>query len=402
MELPTEMTIGERVARARISRGMNQETLAGLVGRSSSWMSKVERGALPLDRKSVLLKVAAALDVDPNVLEGKTQPPQVPGGLGRAIIIGELRQALMRWATPVISPAGSIHESTLPDLRRRVNLANRQRQDARFSELALTLPSLLDDLRGAVERVDSPADNNLAQTLAAEALHDARAMTKKLGHLDLAWISAELAGHAARRTDDPLMVAANAWNHVEVYKAANAPGPARALALATIDRLDSDLGSATPGHLSLWGTMHLQAALIAAYWNDRADAATHLREAAEAAQRLGGDGNHYDTMFGVTNVAIHHVAVAVELGDAGTAIDHARHVNASGLGRERRARLAIDMARAFAHARKHEKALAALLTAEKLAPDYVRPHPLVREIVGAQLRRSKPELRSLAQRIGVM
>ena len=72
-------------------------------------------------------------------------------------------------------------------------------------------------------------------------------------------------------------------------------------------------------------------------------------------------------MFGVTNVAIHHVAIAVELGDAGTALDHAKHIDASRLGRERRARLAIDIARACEHARKHERALAALLTAEKLA-----------------------------------
>lgn len=43
-------------------------------------------------------------------------------------------------------------------------------------------------------------------------------MTKKLGHLDLAWMSAEIAGQAARRTDDPLLAAANAWNHIEVYK----------------------------------------------------------------------------------------------------------------------------------------------------------------------------------------
>lgn len=96
MELPTELTIGERVARARIARGINQETLAGLVGRSTSWVSKVERGVLPLDRKSVLLKLAGVLEVDANVLEGKSQAPHIPGNLGRVVIVGELRQALMR------------------------------------------------------------------------------------------------------------------------------------------------------------------------------------------------------------------------------------------------------------------------------------------------------------------
>ncbi|HEY0693860.1 MAG TPA: HAD-IA family hydrolase [Kribbella sp.] len=269
----------------------------------------------------------------------------------------------------------------MDSLRRRVDTANQLRQDARFSDLAVSLPALLDDLRDAAE---AEVDRNAVQTMAAEAMHDVRAMTKKLGHLGLAWMAAELAGQAARQTDDQLLAAANAWNHIEVYKAANAPGPARALALATIDQLADGLGATTPGHLSLWGTMHLQAGLIAAYWNNREDANAHLQEAAEAAGRLGGDANHYDTMFGMTNVAIHQVAVAVELGDAQRAIDHGNRIEASKLGRERRARLGIDLARAFEHACKREQALNSLLAAEKLAPDYVRPHPLVREIVGSQ------------------
>jgi hypothetical protein len=283
-----------------------------------------------------------------------------------------------------------------------VNRANRLRQDAGFSALAVSLPPLLDDLRDAASRTESAEHRNVVHTLAAETMHDARAMTKKLGHLDLAWMAAELAGQAVRRTDDPLLIAANAWNHLEVYKAANAPRPAMSLALNVIDQLAEGLGAATPAHLSLWGTMHLQAALLSAYWSNRYDAESHLIEAADAARRLGRDANYYDTMFGPTNVAIHQVAVAVELGDAKRAVDSGDNLDASGLGRERRARLAIDLARAFEHMRRHDKALSSLLVAEKLAPDYARPHPLVREIVGAQLRRAKPELRSLAQRIGVL
>ncbi|APU15245.1 helix-turn-helix domain-containing protein [Actinoalloteichus fjordicus] len=401
MELPIELTVGERIARARIARGISQEALAGLVGRSAGWVSKVERGVLPLDRKSVLLKLAAVLEVDVDVLDGRSPVANVSGDISRAVVVGEVRQALMRWAMPVINQASAGPCHPLSALRQRVDTANRLRQDAKFGRLALVLPALLDDLRDAISRTESSVDRAIAQTLAAEAMHDARAMTKKLGHLDLAWMSAELAGQAARQSSDPLMIAANAWNHIEVYKTANAPGPARALALATIDRLAEGLSTATPGHLSLWGTLHLQAALIAAYWSNRDDAATHLDEAAAAARRLGGDGNHYDTMFGTTNVGIHRVAVAVELGEPEAAIAHAKKIDASGLGRERRARLEIDLARAFSQARRHEKTLGSLLAAEKLAPDYVRPHPLVREIVGSHLRRAKPALRSLAQRIGV-
>ena len=35
---------GQRIARARQRRGLSQAVLAGLVGRSESWLSQVERG----------------------------------------------------------------------------------------------------------------------------------------------------------------------------------------------------------------------------------------------------------------------------------------------------------------------------------------------------------------------
>jgi transcriptional regulator with XRE-family HTH domain len=35
---------GQRIARARRRRGLSQAALAGLAGRSESWLSQVERG----------------------------------------------------------------------------------------------------------------------------------------------------------------------------------------------------------------------------------------------------------------------------------------------------------------------------------------------------------------------
>ncbi|WP_433661659.1 helix-turn-helix domain-containing protein [Nocardia sp. CA-128927] len=44
------LTIGERVAWYRRRRGMSQDVLAGLVGRTDDWMGKVENNRIPLDR----------------------------------------------------------------------------------------------------------------------------------------------------------------------------------------------------------------------------------------------------------------------------------------------------------------------------------------------------------------
>jgi len=47
---------GERIARARRRRGLSQAVLAGLVGRSESWLSQVERGKRGIDSYSVLVR----------------------------------------------------------------------------------------------------------------------------------------------------------------------------------------------------------------------------------------------------------------------------------------------------------------------------------------------------------
>lgn len=55
---------------------MSQEVLAGLVGRTVDWLSKVENGRIEIDRLSVIRAVAEALDVamgdllgDPTLLD---------------------------------------------------------------------------------------------------------------------------------------------------------------------------------------------------------------------------------------------------------------------------------------------------------------------------------------------
>lgn len=47
--------MGKRIAAYRRRRGLSQEALAGLIGRSESWLSQVERGLRSVDRLSVLL-----------------------------------------------------------------------------------------------------------------------------------------------------------------------------------------------------------------------------------------------------------------------------------------------------------------------------------------------------------
>jgi uncharacterized protein HemY len=82
----------------------------------------------------------------------------------------------------------------------------------------------------------------------------------------------------------------------------------------------------------------------------------------------GEDRNDFGTEFGPTNVALHAVAVAVELGDAAHAIDLAKDIDPKRLSPRRQARYNIDLAQAHAMRRQIGEALHCLQEAERLTP----------------------------------
>jgi hypothetical protein len=167
--------------------------------------------------------------------------------------------------------------------------------------------------------------------------------------------------------------------------------------------LQPGLRGASPAFLSVYGSLHLVGALAAARHDDRSTAGKHLAEAAECASRLGGDANHVWTAFGPTNVAIHRVSVAMELGDVQVALSVGPQVDTSRLPVERRVRHAIEIARAYRRRNQPDSALEQLLTAERLAPEQVRYHYLSREVVRSIIKRpTVPRVAiDLAQRMGV-
>jgi hypothetical protein len=159
--------------------------------------------------------------------------------------------------------------------------------------------------------------------------------------------------------------------------------------------------------LSIYGALLQTSAVIAARRGDRAGANEFLAEAGVVAQRLGEDRNDLWTVFGPTNVGIHRASVAVELGDAGRVVEQARAIDPSRLpSLERRAHHLLDLAQGFGQGRKDHQALDALLQAERLAPQEVHQQPVVQRLVVELLHRerrtTKPHLRELATRVGVL
>jgi hypothetical protein len=157
--------------------------------------------------------------------------------------------------------------------------------------------------------------------------------------------------------------------------------------------------------LSLYGTLFLAGSMAASRFGDSSKTADYLSEASDAARRLGRDANYLWTAFGPTNVAIHRVNTAAELGDIQTVLDSGLSLNAATIPAERRVRYLLDVARAYSLNDNRDDALSTMLNAERIAPEQVRQHHVSRKVVMTLVRNTtgKPgvELARLAERVNV-
>jgi transcriptional regulator with XRE-family HTH domain len=405
---PDATPVGELIAYHRRRRGLSQVKLAGLLGRSESWLSQVERGTRSIDRISVLLEVARALEVAPTDLAPGSfllddAQPEHP-------TVRTLRMALTGHET-LAGLFGDRQDDALepPDLdhlREQLDRAWELVHGSRYEDLSESLPALLVVMEAAPRRLEG-SDSAAAFALLAE-LHQATAgLLAKLGATDLAWLAAERAYLAAERSGDPLLAGISDFRLTHVFLSAGRSAQAQRVATVAARALETSAGPDSPPQLlSVWGALNLVAAVIASTQGDRDLALEHLGKAETAAGWIGQDRNDYHTEFGPTNVALHSVAVSVELGDAGDALRKAADIDTSLLSQERRARFLIDIARAHAQRRRAPEAVRALKEAETYAPEQVRSHhhvrDMVRDLLRGERRAVNPELRKLAQRIGVL
>lgn len=112
------------------------------------------------------------------------------------------------------------------------------------------------------------------------------------------------------------------------------------------------------------------------------------------------------TAFGPTNVAIHRVATAGELGDLQVALDMGPEIDTTSLPTERRTRHNLEVARVLSSRNRIDEALTLVLEAESWAPEQVRSHYLTRELVLSWVRsqRGRPSrpMAELATRLHVV
>lgn len=404
--MTTNLTIGERVAWYRRRRGMSQEVLAGLVGRTVDWLSKAENNRIELDRLSVIKSLADALDVtlgdllaEPTLLDWNAES-------GRRTVPA-LRTALMdyRQLTPLLGVPTEGEPPALDELRASVTEVWDAYQDSRYGFATRRLPLLLADALLAAQSY-SGRDRERAHELLAMTYQGAAMVLAKLGETDLAWIAADRGLAAAQQTGNAVVIGSLFRSVTHCLLSNGRFDAAMQLVNDASGYLRRGLSQATPDYLSIYGTLFLTGAMAAARAEDRATTRAFLAEAQHTADQLGHDGNHMWTAFGPTNVEIHRVATAAEMGDIQIAMDLGPQIDTGSLPTERRTRHNIEVARALSARNRTDEALAMILEAESWAPEQVRSHYLARELVLSWVRnqRGRPSrpMADLAKRLHVV
>ena len=388
--------IGERIASYRRRRGLSQTVVAGLIGRSESWLSQVERGKRTVDSLSVLLELSRVLDVSVDALVGTPVAP--------IDALPHPETTALRYVKTALHQHTALTGMSTPSDPAEVTMGvagmNTAYQGADYEQVLDTMPALI----ALLEQL--PLD---ASTLAVEGWVVCAKTLTKLGEDDLARMTAERAAAAARAGTARARGLA-ARQLVDNLQRRGDPDTAQSLALDTVEALAHDPQCNTPDVLSLRGSLLLLAAVIAAKRTRRFEALQLLDQAEQLAAQLGVDANHAWTAFGPTNVKIHAVSIAAALGDAAEALRVAETIDTDQLPpllASRRAQLHVDLAWAYCTLRRDSDAILALLEVENVAPGLIRHHHACRYTLNELLNRARSAgpgtiLGRLAQRAGLV
>lgn len=389
---------GRRLRELRVKRKKSLKTIAELAGISEGHLSRLERGERPLDRRSLVLALADALQVSPADI---TRQPYAPSdeteALGHAAA-PRLRAVLRDIELGVIEPK---LERPLTQLRAEIDKVNRACLASDYGTLGMSVPELVSELQRHIENRKEESQGDV-RVLLVQALHSAFYLAKDLGHGDLGWMVAKHLHETATQLGDP------AWGALAEFVRGHAVvgdrSRERGLMLAhrgmeNLSPDDADCGQ-------VYGMLHLSAALQLASLGDASHALDHFSEAAGTSRRTG-EGSFAGLMFGPTNVGVWRVALAVELGEGARVEELARQIDIRVIpSAGRQASFHGDVARGLSQQRGYETtAVSRLLEAESLAPQQVHTSPYLRATVADLLPRTRgqagQDLNGLAYRMGI-
>lgn len=404
-DFPTNATTGERIQIIRERKGLSRPVLAGLVGRSASWLKKIETGERELRSITHLVHIANALHVpDVSILTGDAVTLPVDGvGKVSHVSVPGIRTA-MRTVTFTLADG----PPTSPEeLRGRVDQAWMlwHTSEHQRTEVGALLPALIRDAHTCVS-----SNGGQARRRAHAATSDLyRLVQRHLAHIseaELYWTAVDRGTFHAEEADDPLTLALAAWSTAIGQRATGFPEDAVRTDEAGMALLRDRLEGEAPEVLGIFGALHLQAATSYGLDGRKGDAERHLRAADKVAKKLPSRYAHPQTAFSRENVAIHGVSVSVGLVTPGEALRHAEDLEpATVASLERRSRLLIDIAAGHHRRREPASAVHYLGRAADVSLEAVRYVPFARGLAVDLTRAARGPLKAdavqLAERIGL-
>ncbi|WP_326555856.1 helix-turn-helix domain-containing protein [Micromonospora sp. NBC_01813] len=392
------MPVGRRVAQWRTRRRMTQQVFADRIGKSKSWVEKVERGIRKLDKFSVIQHIAEVLHIDPaELLDGQEQSP-VDGS--KIDGLEKLKSTLVCHAT-FNAHAEAPYLPKPGEIQRQIEHAWMTYGHGDYLQLLRILPKLL-TISQQLHALHPEAG---AEPL-VQANRVASSVLVKLDEAHLAWIAADRAIVAAG--NDRVLAAAAALSLTQALRALCQNRLALATALAAAHHIaQPSEGTESAEQASVYGALLLQAALAAASNNDPATVKELLRQAADLARQNKDHETSQRRGFNQTTVELTQIVTRASLGETRLALTQHEKMTKDGmllhLPAEHRAAYLLDISRTYLQVGDMPAAGRALKEACRITPAGIRHAPSARLLV-AEISRREPgpsDLHGLAASIGL-
>ncbi|MFE0270798.1 helix-turn-helix domain-containing protein [Streptomyces sp. NPDC058992] len=406
MDIPEDLTTGERVRLLRESRGMSREMLANMCGRGPDWLKKIESGERELRQHSLVMKLAAALQLsDATVITGRTgDRPPLPVGRLQHPAMSAVWDAVMNRRLAPAAPAAPVD---VAELQGRIDQTWRlwHTSGHNRSEVMRLLPDLIRSAEAAARTLDG-ADRRAALVAASDVYRMTGQATAYVAPAELAWVVADRALAAAQDADQPAAIAAAAWNMGNILRETSYPEEALRVVNEAAELIRPHLTGAPEDWRGIYGALQLHAAVTYARDGRSGEAWRSWDAGDQVAKSLPAAYVHPSTVFGRANVDFHAVSVATDLRTSSKALDLADDIDPDAMPSvERRARLWVEVARGHLQRGDRTAALHVMQMAHQIGAETVEYTPSARGAVAELWRDApralRPQAAQLAERIGL-
>lgn len=390
---------------SRQEKGWTQGQLATQAGCDRTTISNYERGSRTPSRDD-LHRLASILEISPRMFgladphhdhddEGEDDMRRrqflsaTAAGIG-ALTIGELAVTPPAVAATDTSPAGQLalrlerilafpDSGTPVDPKLIPQLLRAARSDYRNTQY-VSLTDRMSTLVATVENGVATSGTAAAHASAAETYLGMTRLLFKLPVSNLEWISTDRALQAARRADDPLLVAECQRQQAIAYRRLGRNQTTVDICTHAADLLMR----ASDNHATQAAHLFCTASYAAAHLHDQARATELIGEARRLAA-IPTTAERWDAFSSVANVDVYNVSVATVLGDLGNALKSISQVPLGALAStERKARFLVDATAARLAAGQRGLAKETLAFAHRIAPQEVANRPAA-EVLAQQL-----------------